>query len=296
MWHGGLSKLSVLMQICVLQERQSSRLCEDFLPLLQFTEIQLRSEIVTVRFMNHRCRVSQNQWYVEPAPEVQLDSSKVWLCKKALQALKISPQAWGIQSTQNINDMSYDQLRYPMYVKKRTQRLDDWILDDVVGTGPEEQLMSDFEHMKTSLCLTDVVVLLNDRDAVNLLGLEITKTSRSFEVKNSTDVESLVNLYGLENSKPPAHPSRRSTVMELSTAIPLDGHGYSNFRTASGKLIFMAPWRPDTHFAIQQLSRPLLNPATDSKRAVKQLIRCLKGAHNTCLRLEPHMTVQKGLI
>ena len=59
MWHGGLSKLSVLMQIFVLQERQSSRLCEDFSPLLQFTEIQLLSEIVTVRFTHHRCHVSE---------------------------------------------------------------------------------------------------------------------------------------------------------------------------------------------------------------------------------------------
>ena len=39
------------------------------------------------------------------------------------------------------------------------QRSDDSILlrhmDDVVGTGPEEHLMSDFEHMKTSLYWTD---------------------------------------------------------------------------------------------------------------------------------------------
>ena len=31
--------------------------------------------------------------YVEPALVAQLDSSKVWLCKKAFQGLKISPQA-----------------------------------------------------------------------------------------------------------------------------------------------------------------------------------------------------------
>ena len=35
-------------------------------------------------------------------------------------------------------------------------------MDDVVGTGPEEHLMSDFEHMKTSLYLTDVVVLRSE--------------------------------------------------------------------------------------------------------------------------------------
>ena len=95
--------------------------------------------------------------YVEAAPGAQLDSSKVWLCKQAFQGLKMSPQAWGIHSTQKINDMNYSQLISDpsAYVKKRAQRSDDSILlrhiDDVVGTGPEEHFMSDFEHMKTSL-------------------------------------------------------------------------------------------------------------------------------------------------
>ena len=59
----------------------------------------------------------------------------------------ISPQAWGIHSTQKINDVSYNQLISDpsTYVKKRAQR--DSILlrhlGDVVGTGPDEQLMSD---------------------------------------------------------------------------------------------------------------------------------------------------------
>ena len=58
-------------------------------------------------------------------------------------------------------------------------------MDDVVGTGPAEHLMSDFEHMKTSLCLTDVVVLRNESDTVKstFLGLEITKTSKGFEYR-----------------------------------------------------------------------------------------------------------------
>ena len=53
-------------------------------------------------------------------------------------------------------------------------------MDDVVGTGSEEHLMS--------LYLTDVVVLRHEGDAVNFLGLEITKTRKGFEVKNSTDL------------------------------------------------------------------------------------------------------------
>ena len=71
----------------------------------------------------------------------------------------------GIHSTQNTNDMNYSQLISDpsTYVKKRTQRSHDSILlrhiDDVVGTGPDEQLMNDFQHMKASLYLIDVVEL-----------------------------------------------------------------------------------------------------------------------------------------
>ena len=149
-------------------------------------------------------------------------------------------------------------------------------MDDVVGTGPEEHLMSDFEHMKTSLYLTDVVVLRHEGDPVNFWSLEITKTRRDFEVKNSADlVESLLKLYGLEKSKPTVNPGRRAT--------PLDGHDYSNFRTAR-KLIFMAPWRQDMQFAIQQLSTQVLNPTTESKLALKQLIRYLKGTQHVLNR------------
>ena len=75
-----------------------------------------------------------------------------------------------------MNDMSDDHLISDpsTYVKKRTQRSDDSILlrhmDDVVGTRPEEHLVSDFEHMQTSLYLTDVVVLHNVGGAVNIFG------------------------------------------------------------------------------------------------------------------------------
>ena len=91
------------------------------------------------------------------------------------------------------------------------------------------------------------------------------KTRKGFEVKNSTDlVESLLNLYGLQNLKPTVNPGRRSTVMELASATPLDGHVYSNFRTAVGKLIFMAHWTSDVQFAFQQPSTQVLNPSRAS--------------------------------
>ena len=62
------------------------------------------------------------------------------------------------------------------------------------------------------------------------------------------------------------------------------------------QLIFMAPWGPDMQKAIRQQSTQVLNPRTESKHAVKQLIRYLKGTQHTCLRLEPRGMVHKGLL
>ena len=74
--------------------------------------------------------------------------------------------------------------------------------------------------------------------------------------------------------------------MDLASATPLDGHEYFQLSNSRRKLIFMAPWRPDMQFAIQQPSTQVLNTTTEGKRAVKQLIRYLKGTQHTCLRLE----------
>ena len=52
-----------------------------------------------------------------------------------------------------------------------------------MGTGPDEHLMCDCEHMKTSLYLTDVVVLRHEGDTVNFLDLEITKRRKGLEVR-----------------------------------------------------------------------------------------------------------------
>ena len=49
------------------------------------------------------------------------------------------------------------------------------------------------------------------------------------------------------------------------------------------------------HYTLREWAQ-VLNPTTQSKRAVKQLIRYLKGTQHSCLRLEPREMVQTGLL
>ena len=56
-------------------------------------------------------------------------------------------------------------------------------------------------------------------------SLEITKTSNCFEVKNSTDlVESFRIFAGWNTRNRQPIPGRPSTVIELASATPPDGH------------------------------------------------------------------------
>ena len=141
------------------------------------------------------------------------------------------------------------------------------------GSNRSSRQQSRFETLRVLLgvaCQEDVFRVENPF-LISLAGVSRAhfqadaKTRKGFEVKNSTDlVESLLNLYGLQNLKPTVNPGRRSIVMELASATPLDGHVYPNFRTAVGKLIFMEPWTSDVQFAFQLPSTQVLNPTRAS--------------------------------
>ena len=126
-------------------------------------------------------------------------------------------------------------------------------------------------------------------------GPEITKTSKGFEVKNSTDlVESLSNLCGLEHSKPTANPGRRS-VMELASAtlwmvmtVPAFAQPLEN----------PSSWHlgDQTCNFIQQLSTQVLN-THDREQARSETVDTISQRHATTLAfvLNREM-VQKGLL
>ena len=104
------------------------------------------------------------------------------------------------------------------------------------------------------------------------------------QVRNRKEVvEPVLNLFGLGNSKPTADPGRRSALMELATAIHLDGHDHSNnSRTADGKTHLHGTM--ETIHAIHHsttIHTTPLYPTTESK------------ANDT---LEPHNSVQTGMV
>ena len=124
---------------------------------------------------------------------------------------------------------------------------------------------------------------------MNFLGLEITKTRKGFEVKNSTDlVESLLKLYGLQNSKPTVNPGRRSTVMELASATPPDGHDYRRKTHLHGTL--------ETRHAIRHPTTIHTSPQPHDREQARSETVDTSKARNTLVFLNRDEMVQTGLL
>ena len=87
---------------------------------------------------------------LEPYARRWCQTPRTWTCSTLSQQQPSGCVTWGIHRTQKINDINYSQLisDSSTCVKKRAQRSDESIslrrMDDVVGTRPDEHLMSDF--------------------------------------------------------------------------------------------------------------------------------------------------------
>ena len=73
----------------------------------------------------------------------------------------------------------------------------------------------------------------------------------------------------------------------------LDSDEYKIFRTAIGKLMWLALVRPDINFATQEMARTVQSPTSEHLAALKHLLRYLAGTCNCGLMLKPTHVLPK---
>ena len=77
----------------------------------------------------------------------------------------------------------------------------------------------------------------------------------------------------------------------MDTDSPLTDSEHSKFRTAVGKLLWLAFVRPDCSYAVKELSRDVKAPTLESLAKLKHLLRYLSGNKLSVLRLRPSQTL-----
>ena len=103
-------------------------------------------------------------------------------------------------------------------------------------------------------------------------------------------IEDLLELYSM-NKANSVNTTGSSSLKRIEDAdVALDAKAHSLFRTAVGKLLWLAFVRPDCSYAVKELSRDVKGPMIESLAKLKHLLRYLAGTKGYVLRIKPtHM-------
>ena len=119
------------------------------------------------------------------------------------------------------------------------------------------------------------------------LGRRLRHNGDSIDVcMSQTYIDAILDLYGVKNAKPVA-TTGSVTIVKTVSDTPLSPEEHSVYRTAVGKLLWLALIRGDIAYATKELSRDVIAPPIQSAAKLKHLLRYLVGTKMCVLRLRP---------
>ena len=108
-----------------------------------------------------------------------------------------------------------------------------------------------------------------------------------------TNIHWFLDLYGMKNAKQVATTGSVTIVKNVSDT-PLSPEEHSLYRTAVGKLLWLALIRGDIAYATKELSRDVTAPTIQSLAKLKHLLRYLIGTKMCVLSLHPSYQLSDG--
>eukprot|EP00971_Amphidinium_carterae_P025265 499008-Amphidinium_carterae.3 len=100
--------------------------------------------------------------------------------------------------------------------------------------------------------------------------------------------KSLYSIYQLERANPVSTPGVKGSPLPDQGSELLHFTDHKKYRMSIGKLLWLSAIRPDIEHAIKELSRKLSAPSINDEKAVKDLIRYLRGTQDQVMRFAPN--------
>ncbi|XP_022040579.1 uncharacterized mitochondrial protein AtMg00810-like [Helianthus annuus] len=142
-------------------------------------------------------------------------------------------------------------------------------VDDLILTGNDENLIHIFiSQLNQEFSIKDL------GDLNYFLGLEVVYTDSGLFLTRAKYAKDILIRAQLLDSKPISTPL---TPHESFTSAGLSYSDPTLYRSLVGALQYLTITRPDLSYAVKQLSQFLHNPTIDHFRAVKRLLRFVKG-------------------
>ena len=161
-------------------------------------------------------------------------------------------------------------------------------VDDLMIVGDPEQSKAFIDSLNKEL-LVKITGRLEAGSEHSFLGRKLRHNGDSIDILMSQQyIEEILKLYSMNSSSNIVNTTGSSALKRVQDSdTPLDKEEHSKFRTAVGKLLWLAFVRPDCSYAVKELSRDVKGPTLESLAKLKHLLRYLNGTRHTVLRLRP---------
>ena len=268
---------------------------ETFAPVARFTSIRLVLALaalldldifqmdVDTAFLNG---VLEEDIYMKQ-PMGFIDASKkdlVCKLKRGLYGLKQSPRIWNANIDEFLKGLGYkacgpDHCLYVLWSNTGKFIIVVLYVDDLIITGNDSTMLT---NLKAQLSRKYKMKDLGELHWC--LGMRVTRDRKKKTIKldQAKYIGDVLKRFNMTECKPVATPAEPSVKLTKNT-----GSTNSNvpYMSAVGSLMYaMVGTRPDIAFAVGAVSRYASNPGDEHWRAVKRILRYLKG------------TAEKGLL
>ncbi|GAU29238.1 hypothetical protein TSUD_362280 [Trifolium subterraneum] len=214
-------------------------------------------------------------------------SDKSLVCKlhKSLYGLKQAPRAWYDKLTQTLLQMGFVKSRCdPSLLVHHQQGTCTYVLvyvDDILITGSAPHLIKDLiQKLNVQFALKQ----LGEVDY--FLGIQVQHNkSGGLLLHQSTYIKDLLSKTNMENCKPIGSPMVNSCrLSKFGTDAMTDA---SLYRSTVGALQYATLTRPDIAYSVNKVCQFMSHPLESHWKAVKRILRYLKGTINHGLLLHP---------
>ncbi|CAM8933886.1 unnamed protein product [Rhodiola kirilowii] len=226
--------------------------------------------------------VMKEEVYVSQTPrfEDHTHPDHVHILDKALYGLKQAPRAWYERLSQFLLSHGYDRGEVDKTLFLLKEGKDTLVVqvyvDDIIFGSTNPKLVKKFTDLMSSEFEMSMVGELN-----YFLGLQVTQGEDGTRIHQQKYVKEILKKFRMESAKTCATPMSPNDILTKDESSPrVDPTLY---RRMIGSLLYLTASRPDILFSVCLCARFQADPRETHVKAVKRILRYLKGTDDLCL-------------
>ncbi|CAM8933888.1 unnamed protein product [Rhodiola kirilowii] len=220
--------------------------------------------------------------YVEQTPGFEDPDHQnfVYVLDKALYGLKQAPRAWYERLSKYLLAHGYergkvDKTLFLLRTNKHLLIVQVYV-DDIVFGSTSDELVREFTKLMENEFEMNMV-----EELTFFLGLQVRQLDNGTEISQHKYLSEVVSKYGFGGSRHMNTPSSPNESLTKDDASPKTDA--TRYRGMIGSLLYLTTSRPDIMFSVCQCARFQAEPRESHVKAVKRILRYLKGTEKLVL-------------